>query len=153
MRSLEGDGLGSEGAGSTDPQAINADRRRTVAVRCPADLTFRPTRLTWTALRVALLTTILLGFAACSPTLRIGCSEIGKADCTTVVAAARESLSADVRDRVVRATVRPTTVDVCVSEPGCDPIADVDFEVAGLARVVTVTVSRLPDGRLVAETY
>lgn len=102
----------------------------------------------------ALVLTALLGFAACGTMVPpVTCSEIGGEDCAAILDAARESLSADVRGRIVAAIVRPTTVEVCVSAPGCDPIADVDFEVAGATRVVTVTVSRLPDGRFVAETY
>lgn len=102
----------------------------------------------------SLLLGLWVAMIGCTPQPPITCVELaGPADCVAVAKAAVDSLSADERTRVLRTAVRHSTVATCLSAPGCQPIADVDFDVAGATRRLTVTVSRLPDGRLVAETY
>lgn len=110
------------------------------------EVSFRARRLV--AFLVAFL--VIVGCEAQTPLVCVG---IDASSCRKAIEVAVSSLSADVRDGVERATVRPTTVVSCTSAPACRPFADVELDVRGAASPVVVTVSTLPDGRLIAETY
>lgn len=104
--------------------------------------------------RLGFLLTAAVVLVACGSRPPVECAgSVSSSECVAAADTALGALSQDLRGRVLRATVRPSTVESCLAAPGCQPLVDVDFQITGTAKATTVTVSRLPDGRLVAETY
>jgi len=93
----------------------------------------------------------LAGCTDLSPS--VTCEGLDPTTCEAVHRVALKSLQPGAQRDLERAAIRPSAVLVCSSAPDCRPFADVELRFRSTGLAVTVTVSRLLDGRLVAETY